>query len=379
MGIFRNVIAAATLSLAALVKGACVSMPETANGTASPRVWPTDPHALRERIETVEDAWAFQDSLEYDYERLEAIVDGRDGGIRSPGMLSALKKGICSDAAVAMTLCLADDFEDVLYTTISGDVALPEGGNEVMRHAIAVVHDNGVWKSAGINDYDEQTATSLVGLVEKVARGHGCKDASFSAYELGEGLLSTPSLPPGELEGERVLVHRYERGEFQPVDRPLELRGRMSHRVREGNYSGAIADFEEIVGLEPDESYAYVLRGKIYEEQQNWEAASAMYTKVLEIEKRIFKGCELLAYGRRARCRIELGDFEGALADIESKESSYFLPGDLFSRARAYMGLGEYGKALADMNNIISDDIWHESTRAKARGLKEQIRSAMRE
>ena len=58
--------------------------------------------------------------------------------------------------------------------------------------------------------------------------------------------------------------------------------------MREGNFDGAIADFNEAIKLEPDNPFLYCKRGMAYKNKNRCELAVADFTEAIRIEPEKF-------------------------------------------------------------------------------------------
>ena len=78
----------------------------------------------------------------------------------------------------------------------------------------------------------------------------------------------------------------------------------------------AIADCTKAIETNPNYTPAYTQRGQAYIAQKNYESAEQDFTRIIEINDALEKPQVADVYGSRAYARVELGDNEGAEADM---------------------------------------------------------------
>ena len=147
-------------------------------------------------------------------------------------------------------------------------------------------------------------------------------------------------------------------------------------KFRQGNYRGAIADYDRAIELKPDYAEACFSRGVAKGCLGDYRGAIADCDRVIE-----FKPDDAEAYFLRGIAKGGLGDHDGAIADfdqvIESKPDyveAYFLRGsDKFA-------LGDYEGAIADSDRAIElkpDYVNAYYTRGVAKGSLGDYRGAI--
>ncbi len=112
----------------------------------------------------------------------------------------------------------------------------------------------------------------------------------------------------------------------------LVQRGRAN--IQQGNFREAIADFNQALGVNPNLSQAYYYRGIAQRQLESSSSFSNAYVQALQV---------------RGIARLQLGDHQGAIADL-----NYVLAHDpdssvaYVNRGLAYVGLGKTQLARTD-------------------------------
>jgi len=163
----------------------------------------------------------------------------------------------------------------------------------------------------------------------------------FSAiYALNENRLDeaitlyTRCIDEGELSNNNLVVAHNDRGNAY---------GKI------GDYSNALADFNAVIALKPDDPDAFYNRGLTYKRLNEPDRAIADYSKAIRLNPGYFK-----AYNNRGGIYGEKGLFQAAIADfnqaiaLNGKNASAF-----YNRGLAYYSLGEFDKAIADLERAI--------------------------
>lgn len=84
-------------------------------------------------------------------------------------------------------------------------------------------------------------------------------------------------------------------------------------------YGKAMELYNAGVRVAPDNHFLYRLRGNLFQEMKNYEAAIADYTKALQYKSTL----NVLIYKHRAECKEALGDMKGACEDLAQQTGSY--------------------------------------------------------
>ncbi|MGH1395410.1 MAG: tetratricopeptide repeat protein, partial [Trichormus sp.] len=88
------------------------------------------------------------------------------------------------------------------------------------------------------------------------------------------------------------------------------LLNRANTRAEEGNYQGAIEDYNQVLRINPNEDAAYSNRGSILAGIGEHEAAIQDYTQALRLNP-----FEAAPYYNRGISRAAIGDYIGAIQD----------------------------------------------------------------
>lgn len=161
-----------------------------------------------------------------------------------------------------------------------------------------------------------------------------------------------------------------------PVEYPEDAAAfgrRGNERLSNGDYHGAIADYNEVIKIKPDFGYAYHNRGVARHRLDDYAAAIEDYTKALELVA-IHDVKAAKTYGYRGAARAALGDHQGALEDynkvleIDRSEISAYN-----NRAATRHRLGDYQGSIDDYSEVLRKD----PTNALAFGNRGAAKSAL--
>ncbi|HTM54460.1 MAG TPA: tetratricopeptide repeat protein [Pirellulales bacterium] len=148
--------------------------------------------------------------------------------------------------------------------------------------------------------------------------------------------------PPGEEVGRMTIWSRLR----------TKLRGDIFSRARFSEYDETIAECSEAIRVAPQDSIAYVKRGRAWGEKGEYDKAIADFNEAIRLDPQDVK-----AYCSRGRAWVSKGQFDTAIADFN--EAIRLDP----QYADAYIGRGinwhqkgEYDKAIADFNEAIRLD-----------------------
>lgn len=142
-------------------------------------------------------------------------------------------------------------------------------------------------------------------------------------------LLSTANYTVAEPSVLEILTGRAEQTQSAAS---LVQRGRA--KIEQGNFRGAIADFNEALRLNPQLSQAYYYRGIAQRQLESSPSFREDYVQALQV---------------RGIARLQLGDHQGAIADLNyvlahNPNSSV----DYLNRGLAHLALGQTQLARAD-------------------------------
>jgi len=115
------------------------------------------------------------------------------------------------------------------------------------------------------------------------------------------------------------------------------------------DYDNAIADYTQVIRLDPNNKDAYNRRGLSYSAKRDYDKAIADYTQAIRIDPKYG-----VFFYNRAKEYTNKGDYDKAIADFT--EAIRLDPNDedfFDGRADAYNGKGDYNKAIADANESI--------------------------
>ncbi len=122
-----------------------------------------------------------------------------------------------------------------------------------------------------------------------------------------------------------------------------------NEKVEQGNYAGAIADYDQAIILNPDHAKAYYNRGVSKYDLKRYEAAIADYDEAIKLKHGFAE-----AYVNRGVAKGELKQYEAAIADFN--KAIELSPGDAESynnRGNAKTDLKQYEAAIADYDQAI--------------------------
>ncbi len=111
----------------------------------------------------------------------------------------------------------------------------------------------------------------------------------------------------------------------------------------------AIADYSALIALEFGYDHAWEMRGYVYEEIGNDEAAMSDYNRAIQLNPTVG------AYLDRARLRRHLDDYAGALADCDAalllKPNSYIVYNE---KGKVFDAMGDLSGAVREYSTLIT-------------------------
>lgn len=126
---------------------------------------------------------------------------------------------------------------------------------------------------------------------------------------------------------------------------PRSYNGRGTALSRRGEYQSALRDFDRAIELDRNFAMAYNNRGEAYEGLEDLRRALEDYEKAISMQPKLAR-----PYINRADIRLYAGDLERAVADYTKGIGIYSGNAMNFQhRAIAHTYLGENAKALADV------------------------------
>ena len=124
-----------------------------------------------------------------------------------------------------------------------------------------------------------------------------------------------------------------------------------------GDQQGAIADYKQVIAINPQYIQAYVNRGRIKDALGDKQGSSADYSQAIAGHSQAIdiNPLDTKAYARRGSVKSELGDMQGAIADysqVIAINPEYAPAYGL--RGEAKYKLGDYQGAIADYTQVIA-------------------------
>lgn len=125
-----------------------------------------------------------------------------------------------------------------------------------------------------------------------------------------------------------------------------------NEKCQKGDWAGAIADFSQVIAIDPKSTVAYNNRGFARQSNQDLDGAIADYSQALGLDPKL-----ATAYYSRGNAKQAKGDLDGAIADytqalsIDSK-----LAGVYFQRGNAKAAGNDLDGAIADYNQTLTLD-----------------------
>jgi|GEM_PF-2920720 len=136
------------------------------------------------------------------------------------------------------------------------------------------------------------------------------------------------------------------------VRNPMTLYVRASEAYHQGEYEKSIEFIEEVLKLKPDFPEAYNTRGAARMQMRDFEGALADYNKAIELDHKF-----VAAYNNRGTVRYRKGDYDGAMADwSKSIELNPKFAVAWNNRGAARAEKGDYEGAIADYKKAIEAD-----------------------
>ncbi len=137
-----------------------------------------------------------------------------------------------------------------------------------------------------------------------------------------------------------------------PAERLLALQSRASAHGENGDYDKAIADYNAVIALGPDDDTAYLGRANVYMLKGDHERALAELNAFIQR-----KPSKATAYSGRCRAYAAKGDLPRALTDcthaieLEPRDAAAW-----FERALVYRQMRDDDRQLADLSRAIALD-----------------------
>lgn len=123
-------------------------------------------------------------------------------------------------------------------------------------------------------------------------------------------------------------------------------------RAAKGDYEGAIADYTEVLRLDPNDLTAYTNRGAARYRLRDYKGSMEDYTQVLHLDP-----SNVLAYGNRGAARSALGDNKGAVEDLtKALQHNASLSQIYYQRGKARLAMGDNKGAISDFNRELESN-----------------------
>lgn len=168
------------------------------------------------------------------------------------------------------------------------------------------------------------------------AKGH-CERAQEIQDEACKRLNLAPIYLPEDVLD--AMIAEYSRALVVDPGNVEALGNRAYWRKFRGDGKGARADYDELLRLQPGNALAWYQSGNLRCDHGDHAAAIEDYNRSLAAEPHR-PGQAVL--GARARCRMEVGDYRGALADFQA-QGGY----DSWPIGDCHAALGEHAEAVA--------------------------------
>jgi len=125
---------------------------------------------------------------------------------------------------------------------------------------------------------------------------------------------------------------------------PYALLRQGRKKADKGDHQGAIADFNHILLLTPNDSHAYYERGNVTFTLGDYQKAIEDYTQAI-----CFTPQNVIFYNKRGLARIELKDYQGAIEDFnQALQSNRQFAEGYNNRGNARSQLGDRQGAMED-------------------------------
>ena len=134
-----------------------------------------------------------------------------------------------------------------------------------------------------------------------------------------------------------------------PSEEAKDYYTRGAEKYQAGDYVGAIADFDQVIRLEPNNSFHYSNRGSAFMKQGDYVRAIADCDRAIRLDLN-----NVYAYHERGCVHGRQGDYVGAIADFDQAirldpNNAVFY----FNRGNAYYSQGNHQLAITDYDQAI--------------------------
>ena len=190
---------------------------------------------------------------------------------------------------------------------------------------------------SGCTDGDKKSVPSAHVTTEKQIR------QKLSSEDTAKSLIRPAPKLPTEITSQHAASLLKPKSQENPTIERHFKKGAEYYKSQ--NYISAIAQFNEIINLDPENSQAYGNRGLAYSRLDEFELAIEDFSKVIQLAPSDPK-----AYYSRGTRYAQVGEYEKAIEDYD--EAIRLFPTyatAYYSRGMVHQELGEVEKAEADM------------------------------
>ena len=222
---------------------------------------------------------------------------------------------------------------------------LPDMGEETAR---GIQEETGLQTESDLSD----TQDNPENVTASIQPSHSLRTSSLTARSLYDLSRALPAFGVYTTELNPVNYQKADPAVLQQMGMEQYLISFITAErlYREGNYRGAIAEYNRSISLKPD--YADVLEGRGNAWLKTGEKGRAIddYTRAINLGANRAE-----VYNYRGFVYAERGETEKAIADFS--QALRLKPGyadALANRSRAYYMLGDYSKAIDDCTRLIA-------------------------
>lgn len=147
--------------------------------------------------------------------------------------------------------------------------------------------------------------------------------------------------------------------DYLPIGHPMDAYAfykRGSAFEDKGDYDGAIAEYNQMVVLDPHDPEAFWIRGRAYEAKGDYDHAIADYTQMIELNPKRGELPDWFAFSARGSAYEANDDFDRAIRDFDEAIRLDPVGAVFIERGIAYAGKGQYDRAIADFSEAVSLD-----------------------